>query len=85
MGRILTPGGKQTESGHEPPAGKGGASTAGPWCGRGSPGLTGEAVGLGHGVAVRVPLPSLLHLPLVEEVAQACAGVQVVPRECRHP
>lgn len=59
--------------------------TAGPWRGRGSPGLTREAVGLGHGVAVRVPLPSLLHLPLVEEVAQACAGVQAVPREGTHP
>lgn len=118
-GQDFHPWGEQTESGHEPPAGKGGVQaklptpyikflvkhasgnsvmttpphrqgaglgdTAGPWCPRGSPGLTGEAVGLGHGVAVRIPLPSLLHLPLVEEVAQACAGVQVVPRECRHP
>lgn len=119
MGRIFTPGGEQTESGHDPPAGKGGVQaklptsyikflvkhasgnsvmatpprpkvpvlgdTAGPWRGRGSPGLTREAVGLGRGVAVRVPLPGLLHLPLVEEVAQACAGVQAVPREGRHP
>lgn len=59
--------------------------TAGPRCGRGSAGLTREAVGLGHGVAVWVPLPGLLHLPLVEEVAQARPGVQAVPREGRHP
>lgn len=54
--------------------------------GRGhSPGLTGEVAGLGRRVAAWVPLPGLLHLPLVEEVAQPRAGIQAVPGEGRHP
>lgn len=65
--------------------GHGGATAGGVCGGGGSPGLTGEAAGLGCGVAVGVPLPGLLHLPLVEEIAQPRAGVQAVPGEGRPP
>lgn len=80
---------KQFSNGNpSPPQSASAGGHAGAMTGEGrghSPGLTGEVAGLGRRVAAWVPLPGLLHLPLVEEVAQPRAGIQAVPGEGRHP